>query len=35
MARFISTRKLEIFNEIIAKSGDDKISFIAALEISP
>ena len=34
MARFSNTRKLELFNEIMAKS-EDKISLKAALEISP
>ena len=35
MARFSNISKLEMFNQIISKSAEDKISLKAALEISP
>ena len=35
MAQFSKTIKLGIFNEIISKSAEDKISLKAAFEISP
>ena len=35
MARFSNTENWKCFNQIIAKSAEDKISLKAALEISP
>ena len=35
MDRFLKPENLKCFNQIIAKSAEDKISLKAALEISP